>query len=121
MAIVFGPDANVLQLTVGCGAGSQHFRAMAPVHALEVHRAVCRIGREMAEYGLKECRELSDNSSFRVSPKRVTAGPAATSKTASAASSSLPASDNSPIKTSIAGSSNPVTVTSKSTSSAVRY
>src|SRR6266404_723433 len=57
-AIVFGPDADVLQLRVGSSAGRHYFRAMAPIHALEMNRTVHRIARQMAAYRLQECRKL---------------------------------------------------------------
>src|SRR5260221_985600 len=57
-AIVLGPDADVLKLRVGRGAGSHYFGTMPPVHALIMDRAVNRIGREMPECRLQKCRKL---------------------------------------------------------------
>ena len=57
-AVVLGPDAEVLQVGIRGGAGGQHLLQMAPVHALKMNRAIDRIGREMAEYGLQESGEF---------------------------------------------------------------
>src|SRR6202521_4586855 len=45
--IVFDPDADVLELRIGCAAGGQELVHVAPIHAHEMNRAVSTAAREI--------------------------------------------------------------------------